>query len=291
MSASFTLPDTEIFIASRGDANGFAAKLCCTATATITFTEDVVEFTCNPANGPVDRLFRNPSASIEIEDQNFNATSLRLSMNLDAGTSTDNYLTKGVGTNPATTPTSVSTHVDGPYTPTYVAHDAVVALGSAFVVENSVHVWSYSGTTFTEVATASVAYTDATIGKITITDSADTATIYFTYKYMPLEAAVMVYRNAFSSSRNDFTIVIRHTHADGDNIYDFVFWKCKPDLTGTFNIHDIAGNQVNVPMKFQALSDTDLHNDSPLYAVIQRSSTLTATPLIECSGDITSEAI
>jgi len=295
--ADFTIPNAEILIATRGDADGFDARLCCVATASFSLSEDSIDFTCNPAKGVTDTFYKNPSASIEIEDQNFNTTSLKLSLNATAAT-VNNYKVVGNSTtDPTVTPTA-TTQVDGAFTPTWttvvegVTYTTVLTLNSAWVISGSISFWTYDGTDFT-IDTSVITETDLNIGKLLLTFSGLEAdlptTLYASYKHFPLEAGVTALQNAFSTNRRSYTIVIRHVHASGDATYDTVFWKCKADMSGTFNIHDVAGDKISVPMKFKALADTELHADSPLFEIFARSGTLSATPLIECAGDIDTE--
>lgn len=285
--ADFTIPNAEVLIATKGNASGFDARLCCIATANITFSEDRVDFICEPAKGVVDSFYKNPSATIEIEDQNFNTISLRIAMNATS-TTVNNYKTVSNGGDPTTTPTS-TTQTDGPFTPSWDDDDeAVVTLNSSWVISGSIVFWSYDGSTFTQ-ENPTITETDLNIGKLLLEDATQPTTLYATYKHYPLEAGVTALQNAFSTARNSYTIVIRHKHASGDATYDIVFWKAKADMSGTFNVHDIAGDKVTIPMKFMALADTDLHSDSPLYEIFARAGTLTATPLIECAGDTDTE--
>jgi len=287
----YTYSNGYVLIGDLGkETGGHLDVFCCAREISIDITAEEEDVICDPVVGPVDRIDHSPSATVTLQELNFNETVLERALRLNASYNTVGYRTIGNGTNPLTPPTSMA-QVDGPYGPTYVGTNATVALGNGFIVPSAtqMEMWTYDDATgvFTAVVgfTPNILASDPSIGVINFDDAALSPVVYFTYNYSPMTPGSTELKNPWNTGADEMFMRIVHEHGNGTDLVIVDLWRVRPKASTSIKIKTLTGDRVlPIDMEFDVFADRRNHADSPIMTITFDTIGRTITPEYACEG-------
>jgi hypothetical protein len=269
---NFTLSNGTVLVGDVGKSGGELDILCCARSIAFNVTADSEEIICDPLVGVVDRIDFNPRATLTIEELNVDETTLKRAFDLIASSNTYGYRIVGKGSNPATTPTSLS-EVDGPHAPVYAADDADILLNNTLIMAGNITAWTRNNLgVFSLVATFTADYANAATnlatGELHIQDTGHNTPLYFTYKYQPMSIGAIELKNPWATLKTDVFLRIYHEHGDGVTLVVIDIWRARPKIGTTLQLKNATGARV-VPLQlvFDVFADSRYHSDSDLFTI------------------------